>query len=509
MFKNRNKRVFFTTVFIFFILFSSFSKDKVFIKYVHPRIYEFDLCDAEKTVFLGLNETRVIFDANVDFTRFVKKDMPKAGDKVIFHYRGYALRDAGFITAQIYDRTTGKKLSHETKLFGNNVKKKVELEGTVSFILDEDSTSNFTLVLTSNKRNKAFQLDQVYFKFYRVVETTDTEAESANEKIAKKENIEIIEVKTDVKSDEEEAREKLEKERLEKEEKARLEKERLEKEEQVRLEKERLEKEILEKERLEAEEKQRQLDEINAALENAKKEAPSRYQKEYLEDYMIDSYELPDKKIANQKTSIIENPDETDAAGITLLMKAAKLGNDWQIKRLLDSGANVNLKDNDGWTALMYAVRYQENLETVNLLLTKENNVKAKNNFEISALLLATCYNTNPEILKRILEYYSISEKEVLKSFTQLLSTTMSEYVQIEKINVFLDKSIQLNTFYEGKTPLMYAAQYGNSTNVLKLLLDNGSSTTLRSTERKTAFDYASKNSKLKHDDNYWALNKK
>lgn len=506
MFKNRKKRVFFTTVFIFFSLISVFSKDKVFIKYVHPRIYEFDLCDAEKTVFLGLNETRVIFDAKVDFTRFVKKDMPKAGDKVIFHYRGYALKDAGFITAQIYDKTTGKKLSHETKLFGSNVKKKVELEGTVSFILDEDSTSNFTLVLTSNKKNKPFQLDQVYFKFYRVVETTNTEAESVNEEKAKEENIEIVEVKTDVKSDEEEAREKAEQERLEKE---RLEKEEQERLEKERLEKERLEQERLEKERLEAEEKQRQLDEINAALENAKKEAPSRYQKEYLEDYMIDSDELPDDDVANQSDFIIENPNETDSDGKTLLMKAAKLGNDWQIKRLLDSGANVNTKDKDGWTALMYAVRYQENLETVNLLLTKENNVKAKNNFDISALLLATCYNENPEILKKLLDYYSISEKEVLKSFTQLLSTTMPEYVQIEKIKVFLDKSIQLNTFYEGKTPLMYAAQYGNSTNVLKLLLDNGSSTTLRSTERKTAFDYASKNSKLKHDDNYWALNKK
>lgn len=507
MFKNQNKRVFFTIFFIFFSLFSTFSKDKTFIKYVHPRIYEFDLCDAEKTIFLGLNETKVIFDAKVDFTRFVRKDMPKAGDKVIFHYKGYALRDAGFITAQIYDKTAGKKLSHETKLFGSNVKKKVELEGTVSFILDEDSISNFTLVLTSNKKNKPFQLDQVYFKFYRVVETTDTEEESINEEKAKKENIEIIEVKTDVKSDEEEAREKAEQERLLQEQ---LEKKRAEKEEQERIKKELLEKERLEKEILETEEKQKQLESINQALQNANKVQPSRYQKEFLQDYMSDYAELPDKNNANSEEKFIESPNQTDSNGRTLLMQAAKLGNDWQIKLLLNSGADVNLKDKDGWTALMYAVRYQENLETVKLLLTPKTDIKAKNNFGSSALLFATCYNSNPEILKTLLEYYSISETEVLKSFTQLLSQNlMMEYIQIEKIKIFINKSIQLNTFYEGKTPLMYAAQYGNSTKIIKLLIDNGSITTVRSTEGKTAFNYATKNTKLNHDENYWALNKK
>lgn len=507
MFKNHNKRVFFTVFFIFFSLFPTFSKNKTFIKYVHPRIYEFDLCDAEKTVFLGLNETGVIFDAKIDFTRFVKKDMPKVGDKVIFHYYGYALRDAGLITAEIYDKSIEKKLSNEQKIFGSDIKKKVEFKGTISFILEEDVKSNFTLVLTSNKKNKPFQLDQVYFKFFRVVETTDTEAESINEEIAKKENIEIIEVKTDVKSDEDEAREKAEQEKLRQEQ---LEKERLQREEQERIKKELLEKQRLEKEILENEEKQKQLESINEALQNANKVKPSRYQKEFLQDYMSDYAELPEKNNTTKTENVIESPNQIDSDGRTLLMNAAKLGNDWQIKLLLNSGADVNFKDKDGWTALMYAVRYQENLETVKLLLTPKTDIKAKNNFGSSALLIATCYNNNPEILKTLLEYYSISESEVLKSFTQLLSQNLiPEYIQIEKINIFINKSIQLNTFYEGKTPLMYAAQYGNSTKIIKLLLDNGSITTVRSTEGKTAFNYATKNTKLNHDEYYWALNKK
>ncbi len=318
--------------------------------------------------------------------------------------------------------------------------------------------------------------------------------------------------------------ERLEKERLEKErlEQERLEKERLEKErlEQERLEKERLEQERLEQERLEQErleqerlekERQEQEESIKKALENVNQntEVP-RYKKEYLQDYMKDEpAELPED-YEYEEAPLIENPDEKDINGQTLAMKAAKIGNEWQLKLLINSGADINAKDKDGWTALMYAVRYQEGVQTVSLLLNADADVKAKNNFDSSALLIAACYNNNPQILKMLLEYYSTSEKELLKAFTQILSSSLiPEYIQMAKIKLFLEKSLQLNTFYEGKTPLMYAAQYGNSTNVIKLLLDNGCITTVRSTEGKTAFEYASKNSKLKHDENYWALNKK
>lgn len=261
----------------------------------------------------------------------------------------------------------------------------------------------------------------------------------------------------------------------------------------------------------EAQEKARQEEAIKKALENVNKNTSvSRYQKEYLQDYMKDEVaELPDDFEA-EEIPLIANPDEKDSNGQTLLMKAAKTGNEWQLSHLIRSGADINAKDKDGWTALMYAVRYQESLGAVNQLINSNADVKAKNNYDSSALLIAACYNNNPEILRKILTFYSISEKDVLKAFTQLLSSTLiKEYVQIAKINIFLEKSIQLNTFYEGKTPLMYAAQFGTSTKVIKLLLDNGCITTVRSTEGKTAFEYASKNTKLKHDDNYWALNLK
>ena len=158
----------------------------------------------------------------------------------------------------------------------------------------------------------------------------------------------------------------------------------------------------------------------------------------------------------------------------------------------------------------MYAVRYSGSLECVEKLLEAGTDVTVKNNFGFSALVLAACYNGNPQILNKLLESYKASDKEVLKALVFLLSEqNISERQQLSKLQIFMDKAVPLNILYEGKTPLMYAAQYGNSTKILQILLDNQSSVTMRSTEGKTAFDYAGNNKNLTHNETYWMLNKK
>ena len=67
----------------------------------------------------------------------------------------------------------------------------------------------------------------------------------------------------------------------------------------------------------------------------------------------------------------IDSPNKADENGTTLLMKAAKTGNKWALESLIKSGANVYSKDKDGWTALMYAVRYQNNVEIINSLFLR------------------------------------------------------------------------------------------------------------------------------------------
>lgn len=235
----------------------------------------------------------------------------------------------------------------------------------------------------------------------------------------------------------------------------------------------------------------------------------SRYQKEYLQDY------APKKQIdlpsdSEDYTLNISNPNEADSRGTTLLMTASKNGNLKEVKKLIILGADPNLKDKDGWTALMYAIRYQSDLTVVDALIDAGSSVKYANNLSITPLKLAVAYNENPEILRKILSYYSNSERDVLQSLIILLSDNSNNvYSLLSKIDVYINKSIQLNSFYNGKTPLMYAVQYSNSTAVIKKLIDSGAVTSIRSTEGKTVFDYAEDNTALPHDNIYWTLNKK
>ena len=204
----------------------------------------------------------------------------------------------------------------------------------------------------------------------------------------------------------------------------------------------------------------------------------------------------------------IDSPNKADENGTTLLMKAAKTGNKWTLESLIKSGANVYSKDKDGWTALMYAVRYQNNVEIINSLIEHGANVKDKNNFGTSVLQLAACYAENPEILKKILSYYKVGDNDFFKSFILAITTHPSSTVsQIAKLEIFIDRGVPLNRFHEGKTPLMYAAEYATSTKVIKLLLDNGAISSIRNPHGKTAFDFAETNTLIPHDEIYWSLN--
>ena len=134
-----------------------------------------------------------------------------------------------------------------------------------------------------------------------------------------------------------------------------------------------------------------------------------RYKKEYLQDYIpVEKPTLVTDAI-QEPTMVITNPDLADSDGKTLLMNAAKSGNDWEIKQLLDSNADVNKIDNEGWTALMYAVRFQDNVNIVNMLLKAGADVKIKNNFGNTALVIASCYNNNPQILNQLFNINSKS----------------------------------------------------------------------------------------------------
>ncbi len=250
--------------------------------------------------------------------------------------------------------------------------------------------------------------------------------------------------------------------------------------------------------------------EIPENIPPAEENSVDKYKKTYLYDYMLPET-LPaaeDSSAEPEKLAEIKNPDKRDKNGRTALMKAVKSGNDWEIRSLLKSGADVNISDSDGWTALMYAVRYQNSLDTVNILLKNGADIQSVNKYGYSALQLAASYSSNPDVLKKLLSLYPSGTNEIFRAFVLSLSSSPENLVaQFAKIEAFIDFGVPLNRFYEGKTPLMYAAEFSSSTKIIKLLLDNGAVPAIRSAEGKTAFEYAKLNTQLEHDETYWSLN--
>lgn len=70
------------------------------------------------------------------------------------------------------------------------------------------------------------------------------------------------------------------------------------------------------------------------------------------------------------------------------LVKASERGNTEQVRELLDAGADVDIKDNDGWTALMWSA-YQGHSDTARLLLDAGADVDIQDNNGWTALIYA------------------------------------------------------------------------------------------------------------------------
>lgn len=227
--------------------------------------------------------------------------------------------------------------------------------------------------------------------------------------------------------------------------------------------------------------------------------------------YLFDVDDTGNKNTVQESTAENLVPGEPvydtgkNTRGYTSLMEAARQGNLKTAEILIGKGTDINARDNDGWTALMYAVRYSSSGAMVHLLIKAGSDTKSVNKYGVTPLSIAAVYSSEPAILSELLADRSPAEDDVRNSFILAINAKKSA----DMMDVFLKKELPLNQMYNGKTPLMYAAEHHSDTDVISLFLKNGALSDVHTSDGKTAFDFASANIYMPHDSVFWALNTK
>ena len=141
------------------------------------------------------------------------------------------------------------------------------------------------------------------------------------------------------------------------------------------------------------------------------------------------------------------------------------------VKTLIEQGADLNIKSIGGATALMYAMK-SSTPHVSALLLKKSIEVDARDNNGRTALMWLMMQNSADSAKgKLLLEAGANINARDLQGMTPLMWAAKSGSVSREKTNLLLDRGAKLNDRdIAEKTPLMYAVEGGASDIVLRML---------------------------------------
>lgn len=155
---------------------------------------------------------------------------------------------------------------------------------------------------------------------------------------------------------------------------------------------------------------------------------------------------------------------------IEKVLEYAHFGNIKQMKKLIIKNADLNLQNDDGVYALMFA-SYNQNKEMIELLLDNgaNPNLQTKNG---STTLMDVSESGNAEIVKLLLDYGANVNLQFEDGGNALMFASQNGHKEI--VELLLDYNADVNIKKEDQgTALMLASQNGHK-EIVRLLLENG-----------------------------------
>ena len=158
--------------------------------------------------------------------------------------------------------------------------------------------------------------------------------------------------------------------------------------------------------------------------------------------------------------------------GCTALYLAAQEGYTEIVKLLLDKGADVNVETDAGFTPLWISVQ-NGHTKVVELLLDKGAYVEVKHPDDEGTPLLMAAQEGHIEIVRLLLEKDANVNAKLTSGLTPLWMAAQNGHTEIVKQLLEKGANADPRRNSDGLTPLWMAAQDGH-TEVVKLLLDKG-----------------------------------
>ena len=199
------------------------------------------------------------------------------------------------------------------------------------------------------------------------------------------------------------------------------------------------------------------------------------------------------KLIESKSLDVNYNLEIDEYSKSTPLIQAIKYKQTDIINYLLENNADVNLKEElTGFTPLMASLN---NIAIAELLIEKGADIEAKDDDGINALVYASTYN-DEEMVKFLLEKGADANTvcEIENEHTDIASTPLMNAAyrgNTNIINMLLENGANINyTTDFGMTALIMAASF-NQFEAAKILLENNADTSMTDEYGRTALDLA------------------
>ncbi len=172
-------------------------------------------------------------------------------------------------------------------------------------------------------------------------------------------------------------------------------------------------------------------------------------------------------------------------------------GNLRRVQDTLKKGANANVVYEDGWTALTYAVNYTLNIALISTLIEYNADINAKNREGKTALMYAAM-NGSVNIARLLIKNRADVNVVDTEGCTPLIYSAIRGNNQLTMMQLLRENEADVNRAnHEGRTPLMYVAERPDHLNnklAAQFLIDNGAIIDTADNNGDTALIIAARN---------------